>query len=257
MTDYGLVSIITPNYNCGRFVAETIKCVQQQTYQNWEMIIVDDCSSDNSVEVIKEYASADKRIIFIQNEKNSGAAVSRNKALKVAKGKWIAFLDSDDLWQPNKLERQLEFMVKNDYAFSYHEYTKMDEEGKPLGVYVSGIKKVGYIDMMACCWPGCLAVMYDAEKVGLVQIKDIKRNNDTALWLKVVRKYPCYLLKENLAQYRVRKNSITAPTLWGKIMAHYPIFRIAEEMNPVASLFWTIVNVVGNGCKKVFYIKRI
>lgn len=249
-----LVSIITPNYNCGRFVAEAIKCVQQQTYQNWEMIIVDDCSSDNSVEIIKEYVSADDRIIFIQNEKNSGAAVSRNKALKVAKGKWIAFLDSDDLWQPNKLERQLEFMVKNGYNFSYHEYSEIDESGKELGVTVSGIDKVGRFAMYSCCWPGCLSVMYNREITGLIQINDIRKNNDTAMWFKVVEKTHCYLLKENLAKYRRRQNSITPPSLWGKIWAHYPLFRIGCEMNPVLATFWTLMNVLGNGYKKMRFV---
>lgn len=256
MIDYGKVSIITPNYNCGRFVAESIKCVKQQTYQNWEMIIVDDCSSDNSVEVIKEYASADNRIILILNEKNSGAAVSRNKALKAAKGKWIAFLDSDDLWLPNKLERQLEFMVKNGYNFSYHEYTEIDEKGEELGISVSGINKVGKLAMYSCCWPGCLAVMYNHDKVGIVQINDIRRNNDTAIWLKIVEKYPCFLLKENLARYRRRRNSITTPSLWDKIRAHYPLFRKGCEMNPGLATFWTLINVLGNGYKKMQFVRR-
>lgn len=256
MIDYGKVSIITPNYNCGRFVAEAIKCVQQQTYQYWEMIIVDDCSTDNSVEIIKEFAATDSRIKFIQNEKNSGAAVSRNRALQVAKGKWIAFLDSDDLWSPNKLERQLEFMIKNEYAFSYHEYTEIDEAGKDLGIYVSGIDKVGEFGMYFCCWPGCLAVMYNHENVGLVQINDIRRNNDTAMWLKVVEKFPCYLLKENLAKYRRRRNSITTPSLWDKVWAHYPLFRIGCEMNPVLATIWTLMNVLGNGYKKMRFVRK-
>lgn len=252
-----LVSIIMPSHNSAKFIAESIDSVISQTYQNWELLIQEDGSTDNTLAIIERYACQDSRIKCVARSSAKGAAITRNEALQRAKGRWIAFLDSDDVWAPEKLERQVAFMAENDFAFTYHEYTKMDEEGKPLGVYVSGIKKVGYMDMMACCWPGCLAVMYDREKVGLVQIKDIRRNNDTALWLKVVRKYPCYLLKENLAQYRVRKNSITAPTLWGKIMAHYPLFRIAEEMNPIAAFFWTFANVIGNGCKKIFYTKRV
>ena len=106
------------------------------------------------------------------------------------------------------------------------------------------------------CWPGCLAVMYDAEKVGLIQIKDIRKNNDTAMWLKVVQKAPCYLLKENLARYRRRANSITPKPLWQRIWAHYPLFRVAEEMNPIAATFWTLMNVFGNAYKKIFYVKR-
>lgn len=256
MTDYGKVSIITPNYKCGRFVAETIKCVQQQTYENWEMIIVDDCSPDNSSEIIKEYASADQRIIFLQNEKNAGAAISRNKALKAATGKWIAFLDSDDIWLPNKLERQIEFMVKKGYNFSYHEYSEIDESGKELGITVSGIKKVGKLAMYACCWPGCLTVMYNREAVGLVQINDIPKNNDTAMWFKVIEYSPCYLLKENLARYRRRQNSITPPSLWRKVWAHYPLFRKGSKMNPIFAAFWTLMNMLGNGYKKMLYVRK-
>lgn len=256
MTDYGLVSIITPNWNCGRFICDTIHSVMAQTYSNWEMIIVDDCSTDNSNTIVEPYLLRDKRIKFISNPKNLGAALSRNFALREAKGRWIAFLDSDDLWRPKKLEKQIAFMVEKGYAFSYHEYTEMSEDGKDLGVYVSGKKKVSLFDMYSCCWPGCLSVMYDAEKIGLIQISDIKKNNDTAIWLKVVKKFPCYLLKENLASYRRRSNSITPKSLWNRIGAHYPLFRIAEEMSPVSAIFWTIVNVFGNGIKKVFYVKK-
>lgn len=256
MLDFGLVSIITPTWNCAQFICDTIRSVQAQTYLNWEMIISDDCSTDNTKDVIAPYLETDSRIKYICNTKNSGAAITRNNALKVAKGKWIAFLDSDDLWLPKKLERQVAFMANNNYAFSYHEYTEITENGKDMGVYVSGIKKVDTFNMYACCWPGCLAVMYNREKIGLIQIKDIKKNNDTAMWLKVVRKAPCYLLKENLARYRRRANSITPKPLWQRIWAHYPLFRVAEEMNPVLATFWTLMNVFGNAFKKIFYVKK-
>lgn len=257
MQNQDLVSIITPSWNCGRFVEETIKSIQAQTYQNWELLFQDDCSTDNTKEIVAKMAAEDARIKYECNPKNSGAAITRNNALKRAKGKWIAFLDSDDLWLPEKLEKQLSFMVANDYHFSYHEYTEMTEEGQDKGVYVSGIKKVNEFNMFACCWPGCLAVMYDAEKIGLIQINDIKKNNDTAMWLKVVRKAPCYLLKENLAKYRRRKNSITPKPIWQRIWAHYPLFRVAEEMNPIMATFWTLMNVPGNAFKKMFYVKSI
>lgn len=253
MQDYGLVSIITPTWNCGRFIAETIDSVLAQTYQNWEMLIVDDCSTDNTKEVVAKYN--DPRIKYHCLKKNSGAAVARNKALRMAKGRWIAFLDSDDLWKPEKLERQLKFMVDNGYAFTYHNYTEIDESSKPLSVYVSGKKKVSKWEMFACCWPGCLSVMYDAEQVGLVQIENVKKNNDTAMWLKAIKKSPCYLLDEDLALYRRRQNSITPKPLWQRIWAHYPLFRVAEGMNPLIAAFWVGMNVIGNAYKKLFYVK--
>ena len=257
MHNYGLVSIITPTWACADFIAETIRSIQAQTYPNWELLIQDDCSKDNTKEVVKPFVEADNRIRYECNSKNSGAAITRNNALRRAKGRWIAFLDSDDLWLPDKLEHQLKFMVENNYAFTYHEYTEMSEDGKDLGVYVSGKKKVSEFDMYACCWPGCLAVMYDAEKIGLIQIRDVKKNNDTAMWLKVVKKSPCYLLKENLARYRRRAVSITPKPLYKRIWAHYPLFHIAEEMNPVCATFWVIMNVFGNAFKKVFYVKKV
>ena len=125
-----------------------------------------------------------------------------------------------------------------------------------MGVYVSGLSKVNKFNMYVCCWPGCLSVMYDREKIGLIQINDVKKNNDTAMWLKVVQKAPCYLQKENLARYRRRVNSITPKPLWQRIWAHYPLFRVAEEMNPVTATFWTLMNVLGNAFKKMFYVKK-
>lgn len=260
MQDYGLVSIITPTWACTSFICETIRSVQAQTYENWELLIQDDCSTDGTDKVVSEFlvsgSKYDPRIKYEKNPQNSGAAITRNNALHRAVGRWIAFLDSDDLWTPKKLEHQLKFMVENHYAFSYHEYIEISEDGLNLGVHVSGKQKVSKFDMFACCWPGCLSVIYDAQKVGLIQIKDIRKNNDTAMWLKVIRKSPCYLLKEELAYYRRRRNSITSKSLWKRIWAHYPIFRVAEDMDIVSSIFWTIMNLVGNAFKKMFYVKH-
>ena len=255
MNKQNMVSIVMPTYKCGRFIAESIRSVQAQTYQNWELLIVDDCSNDGTIETVVDFKKEDSRIQLYQNSKTYGAAVSRSIALKNAKGRWIAFLDSDDLWEPTKLEKQIQFMEENGYAFSYHEYKEIDEESKELGVYVSGKKHVGKFDMFACCWPGCLSVMYDASKIGLVQINDIKKNNDTAMWLKVIRKADCHLLKECLGKYRRRANSITPKPLWQRIWAHYPLFRVAEEMNPIRAAFWVIMNVFGNAWKKFRYVK--
>ena len=256
MQDYGLVSIIMPTYKCKHFIARSIQSVQAQTYKNWELIIVDDCSGDGTVDIVLAYKKKDDRVNIFQNSANSGAAVTRNTALRNAKGKWIAFLDSDDLWEPTKLEKQIKFMEENGYAFTYHEYKEIDEQDNEFGVYVSGKEHVGRFDMFTCCWPGCLSVMYDAEKIGLIQINDIKKNNDTAMWLKVIRRADCYLMKECLGKYRRRENSITPKPLWKRIWAHYPLFRVAEKMNPIVATFWVFMNVFGNAYKKYKYVKR-
>ena len=254
MNDF--VTIVMPSYKCARFIEESIKSVQAQTYSNWELIVVDDCSNDGTVEIVLDFKKEDDRINLYQNATNSGAAVTRNTALKSAHGRWIAFLDSDDLWEPEKLERQIKFMLENNYAFSYHEYVEIDEQDKELGVHVSGKPHVGKFDMQACCWPGCLSVMYDASKIGLIQINDVKKNNDTAMWLKVIKKADCHLLPEVLGKYRRRANSITPKPIWQRIWAHYPLFRVAEEMNPIFATFWVIMNVFGNAYKKFRYVKK-
>ena len=251
-----LVSVIMPSYKCGKFIKESILSVQTQTYNNWELVIVDDCSNDGTVEIVQNMMTSDKRIKLFVNSSNSGAAVSRNKALREAKGHWIAFLDSDDLWEPTKLEKQIKFMEENNYAFSYHEYVEIDEQDNELGIKVSGIPHVGKWGMYSCCWPGCLSVMYDASKIGPIQINDVKKNNDTAMWLKVIRKSDCYLLKGCLGKYRRRANSITPKPLWKRIWAHYPLFRVAENMNPVSASLWVIMNIFGNAYKKMRYVKK-
>lgn len=170
-----LVSIIMPSYNTEKYIAKSIKSVLTQTYQNWELLIVDDCSTDNTDKVVEPYL-ADSRIRFFRNEQNSGAAVSRNRALREAKGRWIAFLDSDDLWKPEKLHRQINFMQENAYHFSYTNYSEIDEIGNETGITVTGPRKITRRCFYNYCWPGCLTVMYDKDVVGLIQIADIRKN---------------------------------------------------------------------------------
>lgn len=167
-----LVSIIMPSYNTASYIKESIQSVLNQTYTNWELIIVDDCSTDETDEVINTIT--DSRIKYFKNKENSGAAMSRNKALREARGQWVAFLDSDDLWMPNKLEKQINFMKKNGYTFSYTNYEEIDVDGNRTGIKVTGPKKITKTGMFNYCWPGCLTVMFDANKVGLIQIEDIK-----------------------------------------------------------------------------------
>lgn len=206
-----LVSIITPNYNCARFIAQTIESVLAQTYTNWEMLIVDDCSTDGSYEIAQGYAEKDSRIKVFRNEKNSGAAVSRNRAIEASSGEYVAFLDSDDLWLPEKLERQLKFMQENNCDFSFTEYEHIDEDSRSLLKVARVIRHLSYTKMMMHCWPGCLTVMYNQNVTGKVYAEDIKKNNDHALFLRVLKKCNNAMgMKEVLAQYRIRKGSISS-----------------------------------------------
>ncbi len=234
----GLVSIIMPSWNTAKFIAESIQCVVNQTYQNWELLIVDDCSSDNTDEVVASFLE-DKRIRYFHNEKNSGAALTRNKALREAQGEWIAFLDSDDLWTPDKLEKQVSFMKHNGYVLSYTEYEKIDEEDNPLNIFVSGPEIVNKRRMYNYDYIGQLTMMYSAKHFGLIQIKDIKKNNDYAIRLQLYKteNTEAHLLKENLAKYRIRKKSISHDKLSKKLKSHYDLFHLCDE-KPVVVAFW-------------------
>lgn len=249
-----LVSVIMPSYNTDKFIKQSIESVIDQTYKNWELIIVDDCSTDNTDNVVASIS--DDRIIYLKNKVNSGAAVSRNRALREAKGRWIAFLDSDDLWSSDKLEKQIKFMEDNDYHFSYTNYEEINEDGKLTGVMVTGPKKITKTEMYNYCWPGCLTVMYDAQVVGLIQIEDIKKNNDYAMWLKVCKKANCYLLNEELAYYRRgRVGSVSTNSIKKMIGWHYKLFRYADNKNSVRSICLTIVNLLFGCFKKIWYVR--
>ncbi len=251
-----LVSIIMPSYNTEKYISESIASVQKQTYADWELIIVDDCSTDNTDEIVKPFLS-DKRIKYIKNETNSGAAVSRNRALREAKGKWIAFLDSDDLWLPVKLEKQIAFMKENDYHFSYTNYVEINEASIPNGRVITGPKRITKRGMYNYCWMGCLTVMYDAETVGLIQIADIKKNNDYAMWLKICKKSECYLLDKVLAMYRRgRTGSISSHSVKTLIRWHFDLFRKAEKQSVMLATFHTARNLVFGFYKKKRYVKR-
>lgn len=251
----GLVSIIMPSYNTAQYIRESIQSVLNQTYQNWELIIVDDCSTDNTDEIVTSIK--DERIKYYHNDKNRGAAISRNRALREAKGRWIAFLDSDDLWMPEKLEKQISFMENNGYSFSYTNYEEIDVDGNSTSVKVTGPKKVTKTGMFNYCWLGCLTVMYDRNIIGLIQIEGIKKNNDYAMWLKVCKEADCYLLDENLGKYRKgRAGSVSTHSIKTMVGWHYKLFREAEKQGAVRSIVNTARNMVFGFYKKKRYVTR-
>lgn len=248
-----LVSIIMPSHNCGQFVGDAIRSIINQTYTNWELLVVDDCSEDDTQSVVQSFR--DPRIRYLRNEERQGAALTRNRALREAKGCWMAFLDSDDLWFPDKLEHQIRFMEEHNYHFTYTDYVEIDVQGRETGVHVTGPKHINKWGMWAFCWPGCLTVMYDAKHVGLIQIRDIRRNNDYDMWLKVINKADCYLLKENLAQYRRgRKGSVSTQQYVTLIKWHYLLFRVAEQKSVFTSVILTCRNLFYGVVKKLLYV---
>ncbi len=206
-----LVSIITPSYNSANFIGATIDSVIIQTYPNWEMIIVDDCSTDNSIEIIQKYVAQDRRVKLIQNKKNRGAAETRNEALKVAKGRFIAFLDSDDLWYSNKLEEQIAFMEKGNYPISFTEYGLVDEDGKHLDKFVRVVPCIDYTGYMKNTIIGMSTSMIDTDIVEPFQFVNIRTRQDTYLWITLLKRgHKAYGINKVFAKYRVRKDSISA-----------------------------------------------
>ncbi len=252
-----LVSIIMPSYNTAHLIADSIQSVLTQTYKDFELIIVDDASTDNTDAVVQPFLS-DNRIKYFKNDVQKGAALSRNRALLSASGTYIAFLDSDDLWRPEKLEKQVSFMEEHGYAFSYTDYTEMDYSGKVSGMRVSGPPKVTRRAFKNYCYPGCLTVMYNKDVAGLIQIEDIKRHNDYAMWLEVSKKADCYLLNEDLALYRRgRAGSVSTQNTMELIKWFYRLHRISEKQNRVLSLCNTMRNILFGFLKKKKYVRRI
>lgn len=251
-----LVSIIMPSYNTDKFIPQSIESVLNQTYANWELLIVDDFSSDETVQAVHPFLT-DKRIRFYRGSRNQGAAICRNKGLREAKGKWIAFLDSDDIWTPDKLEKQIAFMKSRGCHFSYTAYEEIDEASMPTGIHVGGPKHINRYLMRAYCWPGCLTVMYDNNAIGEgIQAADIKKNNDYAMWLKISRRADCFFLNETLAKYRKRSGSISDHNWLKLILWHYKLFRIAENQGILISGVSTLQNIFFGCIKKIFYVKK-
>ena len=242
-----LISIITPTYNCERFIGETIESVLKQTYKNWEMIIVDDCSTDNTYEVVKKYADNDSRIKYYLLEENSGAAVARTKAMQLATGDYMAFLDSDDLWISNKLECQLKFMKENNYNFTCTEYEQIDENGKSLNKVNKVKNKTNYNGVLLSCPVGNSTVMYNVSKMGKFQVPNIRKRNDDALWLQMLKKEEyIYGLDNILMEYRIRTNSISSNKL-DLVKYHWYLYRNIEHLSIIRSLFhigyWGVIKI--------------
>ena len=251
-----LVSIIMLSHNNGQYVEESVRSVLVQTYTNWELIFVDENSEDSTIAKMMELRDKDSRINIFQTVYDRRSSVNRNAALKDARGRWIAFLDVGDVWYPNKLERQIAFMEENDYAYSYTGYGLMDNRSENRGVVITGKEHVTYRDMARCCWPAYLTVMYDAKKVGLVQVQNLKNNNDYALWLNISENHDCHLLNENLAIKRTYWGWLGGLIRTDKVKWRYEVYRKEENLGPVVSLLYTIRNGWYGIVKWRMYVKR-
>ena len=241
-----LVSIIMPAYNCEDFIGITLDSVINQTYQNWEVIVVDDCSTDNTAKLVQEYVKKDNRIKYHKLDKNSGAAVARNKAVDLANGKYMAFLDSDDVWFPEKLTKQIGYMEENAYTFTCTSYTKIDEEGEYLDRTIGVRKQSNYNDILKKN-PGNSTVVYNSEEIGKVKIPNIRKRNDYVMWLSVIKKAgKLYGMEEPLASHRVREGSLSKKKA-NLVGYHWKVYREIEDLSFLKSsylvLYWILVTV--------------
>lgn len=239
-----MVSIITPMFNSENYIGEAIQSVQRQTYSNWEMIIVDDASSDRSVDIALEISRNDPRIKLHALSGNYGAGVARNKAISISKGRYIAFLDSDDLWVELKLERQINYMREKGIAFCHSWYQSIDICGNPVGEPISAPGRMSYREMLKSNRVGCLTAIYDRELVGLNYMPIIRKRQDYALWLEILKKTDfVYCVPEILARYRIVPGSISSNKL-EMMKYHFILYRRIEQLNFFQTLYYLFWNVV-------------
>ena len=228
------VSIITPSYNCSSFIGEPIESIQAQTYTNWELLITDDCSQDNSREVIQFYADKDPRIKLLVLDKNSGAGVARNNSIRAAKGRYIAFCDSDDRWYPEKLEKQLQFMKDSGCTLSYSSYDVCDEDGEIIG-YVECLKELTKPKILRDNGIGCLTAIYDSEKLGKHYMPTMRKRQDWCLWIDIIRSGGVAKgFQQPLALYRERVNSISSNKA-EMLKFNYEVYHTFLRKSPLVS----------------------
>lgn len=252
-----LVSIITPSFNSEKFIAETIQSVQNQSYQNWEMIIVDDSSTDQTVTIVEQLIKNDSRIRLFQLDKNSGAGIAREKALSIANGDYISFLDADDLWKPQKLEKQLQFLKENKVPFTFSFYDCIDEKGNALNRIVEAPRNLTYHQLFFCNYVGNLTGIYEVNFFGKIAISATRKRQDWMVWLTILKKIrKAKPVPESLAFYRIRDNSLSASKV--DLLKHnFAVYRNFHGFSYISSLFIMIGFLFTQLLIKPRYIKKI
>lgn len=239
-----LVSVITPMYNCEAFFPGTARSVLEQTWENWEWIIVDDGSEDGSLALAQKESEKDPRVRVASLDSNMGPAEARNRAIDMAKGRFIAFLDCDDLWKPEKLQKQVGFMLEQNIPFSYSCYEVIDEAGTPLGRTVRPPLKLTYSDMLRKNHIGCLTAMYDASALGKMYMPLLRKRQDYGLWLQILKKTEfAFCLPESLAFYRLRSSSVSSDKM-DLLKYNWQLFHDVEKLSVPYSAFCLFRNIV-------------
>ena len=235
-----LVSIITPAYNAEEYIAETIESVLDQTYPKWEMLIVNDCSKDNTAEIVQCYAAKDNRIKLINLKQNSGAAVARNTAIQNAKGRYIAFLDSDDLWKKEKLQKQLAFMQQNGYSFTFTAYEHFKDRKENIQNIVKVPKSLNYKQALKGNQIGCLTVMLDRSHVQNIEFSK-QKHEDYILWLNSLKQgITAFGLNESLALYRIGNSKSISNNKLKSALWTWNVYRNNMKLSFIESLYYFI-----------------
>ena len=237
-----LVSIITPLYNSEAFIGETILSILSQTYSNWELLLIDDCSTDNTVGIAHSFISENKNITLIRNEINQGAAVSRNKGIMAAKGDYIAFLDADDLWKPQKLEKQIVFMQNQDCDVCFCSYEQIDEYGKPLNKLVKALPVLSYKKYLKSNYIGNLTGVYSVKALGKITSPNLRKRQDWLLWLNAIKASgkSAKSVQESLALYRVRENSMSSNKV--ELLKHnYWVYKKGLGFSTIKSIYCMLI----------------
>ena len=245
----GLVSIITPAYNAEAYIAETIASVLAQTYTNWEMLIVNDCSQDNTAEIVQSYAAKDKRIKLINLKQNSGAAAARNTAIQNAKGRYIAFLDSDDLWKKEKLKKQIEFMQQNGYVFTFTGYEHFKETKENIQNKVKIPKSLNYQQALKGNKIGCLTVMLDRKQIPNIHFTT-QRHEDYILSLNILKQgVTAHGIQESLALYRTGNSKSISGNKLQSALWTWKVYRESQKLSVVKSMYYMLFYTV-SGLRK-------
>lgn len=252
-----LVSIITPAYNNSEFIKQTIESVQKQTYKNWEMIVVDDCSTDRTPELIKKISQKDDRIKYIKLKKNSGAAIARNRALRESRGRFIAYLDADDLWKKNKIQNQIDFMLSHNYAFACSNYEKIDINNKILK-QVKIPKEINYKLFLRNTIIQNVGVMIDTKKTGkeLLTMPNVYGKEDAATWCQLLKSgFNCYGVPEFLSYYRVVPKSLSSNKI-KSIKRTWFLYRKVERLSFMNACFCFLGYAINAVRKRIYIMKK-
>ena len=240
-----MVSIITPVYNCEKFLEECIQSVLNQSFKGWELILVDDCSIDSSASIIEKYASLDSRIKVFSLKENVGAGVARNKGIEIAKKRFIAFLDSDDYWSKNKLQLQIDFMIKENIEFSYTNFIELDKNDD-FGKIILPPRKVTSFSLLFNNYIKTLTAIYDTKRIGKIYMPAYRKRQDWGLWFNILNKTEeAYCFSESLAFYRVRKESMSS-SKFNLVKHNYWVYKKGLGFSTVKSIY----------CLMVFFIEH-